>query len=148
MQDTLPVATLPSGTVLAFDFGAKRTGVAVGELSLRIAHPLITIRAASDRERMQQVAALIKEWAPVLLVVGLPGGADGGEHAFAARCRAFARRLQRDFRIETRLVDERLTSDQAGRALSEAGGSRARDDEAAAVILQQWLDERARGGER
>ena len=106
---------------MAFDFGEQRTGVAVGDLSLRIAHPLTTVAAASDRERLRQVTALVQEWAPVLLIVGLPTHADGGAHALAARCRSFARRLEARFKIETRLIDEHLSSDQAGRALAEAG---------------------------
>ena len=79
--------TRPSGTVLAFDFGARRLGVAVGELTLRIAHPLETIQAATEEARMEQVGRLIKEWSPVLLVVGLPSHMDGTEHELSARCR-------------------------------------------------------------
>jgi putative Holliday junction resolvase len=107
--------------VLAFDFGERRLGVAVGELSLRIAHPLATIEARSDRERLEAVADLVREWQPVILVVGLPAHMDGTEHELSARCRKFARRLQARFGVRTELVDERLTSHSAGLALVEAG---------------------------
>lgn len=121
VEHAKPTVARPSGTVLAFDFGEQRTGVAVGDLSLRIAHPLTTVAAASDRERLRQVTALVQEWAPVLLIVGLPTHADGAAHPLAARCRSFARRLQARFNIETRLIDEHLSSDQASRSLAEAG---------------------------
>jgi putative Holliday junction resolvase len=107
--------------VLAFDFGERRLGVAVGELSLRIAHPLATIEARSDRERLEAVAELVREWQPVIMVVGLPAHMDGTEHGLSARCRKFARRLQGRFGVRTELVDERLTSRSAGLALAEAG---------------------------
>jgi len=132
------------GTVLAFDFGEKRLGVAVGELSLRMAHPLKTIHASADRERLRRVASLVEEWAPVLLVVGLPASLNGAEHALSARCRAFAERLQARFRIPTCLVDETLTSHAAGQALADAGVRGARqkavvDQVAAQQILQTFF---------
>jgi putative Holliday junction resolvase len=115
--------------VLAFDFGARRLGVAVGELTLRIAHPLETIHADSEEARLEQVGRLIKEWSPVLLVVGLPSHMDGTEHELSARCRRFAARSSARFGIQARLVDERLTSHAAGLSLAEAGvrGRRQKD---------------------
>jgi putative holliday junction resolvase len=136
-----------SGTVLAFDFGTRRIGVAVGELGLGIAHPLETISAVSDRSRLEDIGRLIREWAPVLLVVGLPAHMDRTEHAFSARCRRFAAQLERAFGIETRLVDERLTSAAAAESLA-AAGVRARrhkgllDQIAAVHILQTFFTAR------
>jgi putative Holliday junction resolvase len=132
------------GTVLAFDFGEKRLGVAVGELELALAHPLATITAESDKERLTAVARLVSEWAPVLFVVGLPMHLDGSEHALAKRCRRFAQRLRGRFGVPARLVDERLTSATAGIALAEAGvrGRRQKDvlDQVAAQqILQAYF---------
>jgi putative holliday junction resolvase len=119
---TSSIDLLPSnGTVLAFDFGEKRVGVAVGELSLGMAHPLETIRTGSDTDRLVAVDRLMSEWQPVLLVVGLPSHLDGTEHKQSARCRQFANDLQVRFGIATRLVDERLTSHSASLALAEAG---------------------------
>ena len=68
------------GTVLAFDFGEKRIGVAVGEHLLGIAHPLATVAAEANDERFRQIADLIAEWRPALLLVGLPLSVDGSEH--------------------------------------------------------------------
>ncbi len=136
-----------SGTVLAFDFGTRRVGVAVGELTLGIAHPLETISAASDRARLEEVGLLIREWSPVLLVVGLPSHMDRTEHPLSARCRRFAAQLERGFGIETQLVDERLTSHAARQSLTAAGvrGRRQKgllDQVAAVHILQTFFTTR------
>jgi putative Holliday junction resolvase len=135
------------GTVLAFDFGERRLGVAVGELELGLAHPLQTIRAGSDRERIAQIERLLKEWAPALLLVGFPSYLDGTEHELSRRCRRFAERLRARFGIDTELVDERLTSRTASQSLAEAGlrGRRQKDvlDQVAAQhILQAWFESR------
>jgi len=136
-----------TGTVLAFDFGEKRIGVAVGELSLSMAHPLETIRTGSDVERFAAVERLLSEWEPVLVVVGLPSHLDGTEHEQSARCRRFAKNLQARFGVETRLVDERLTSNSASLALAEAGirGRRQKemlDQVAAQHILDAFFSSR------
>jgi putative Holliday junction resolvase len=132
------------GTVLAFDFGERRMGVAVGELELKLAHPLETIHALSDRARLESIERLVREWRPLALVVGLPTRLDGSEHEMSRRCRNFARRLQARFRIETHLIDERLTTRVAGLALADAGvrGRRQKDvvDQIAAQqILQAFF---------
>ena len=80
----------PQGTVLAFDFGEKRIGVAVGERALAQAHPLTTIRSEANAVRFAAIAALIAEWRPERLVVGLPLALDGTPHAMTARCTRFA----------------------------------------------------------
>jgi putative Holliday junction resolvase len=136
-----PKAVAISGTALAFDFGERRMGVAVGDLSLRIAHPLVTVEADSDASRLEAVAALIREWQPVVLVVGLPSHMDGTEHALSARCRKFARRLSARFGLPTELVDERLTSYAAGEALAQAGVRGRRQKQMVdQVAAQQILD--------
>lgn len=101
---------IPSrGTVLSFDWGEKRIGVAVGELELRTAHPVGVIQRAGRGQEMAAIAALVGEWRPVLAVVGLPVR-EAGEHPLAPRCRAFARQLQARFGMPAHLVDERLSS--------------------------------------
>ena len=135
------------GAVLAFDFGARRVGVAVGELALAIAHPLETIQAPTEQARLDQIARLIREWSPVLLVVGLPSHMDGTEHELTVRCRRFAAQLEQRFGIETRMVDERLTSHAASQSLADAGvrGRRQkdmRDQVAAQHILETFFSER------
>lgn len=140
---------ISAGTVLAFDFGEKRIGVATGELGLGIAHPVSTIEAESNQQRLAAVAALVAEWNPALLVVGLPLHPDGAEHELTRAARRFANRLRERFRLHTVLVDERYTSAAADMALAQAGTHSARrrralDPVAAQQILQAWFDEHPR----
>ena len=136
-----------SGTVLAFDFGTRRVGVAVGELAIGIAHPLQTLRTASERTRLSAIAELVREWSPSLLVVGLPSHMNGDEHGLSDRCRRFALKLERRFGLDVRLVDERLTSRAAAQSLT-ATGVRGRDqsemlDQVAAMhILETYFSAR------
>jgi len=133
-----------TGTVLAFDFGVKRIGVAVGDLVLRIAHPLITLEAAQNVQRFNAIAALIKEWQPVFLVVGLPAYMDGSEHEISKLCRRFALQLEQRFKLRTVLVDERLSSHAAKLSLTDSGAARDKtliDQVAAQHILQSFFDE-------
>lgn len=132
------------GAVLAFDFGEKRIGVAVGEWETRLAHPLETISAEANAPRFARIGELIAEWRPVELVVGLPFGLDGEEHDLTRRCRRFANQLHGRFGLPVRLVDERLTSVEAERRLREAGkavrdNKAAVDSLAAQEILQDYL---------
>jgi len=134
------------GTVLAFDFGTRRIGVAVGEHATGIAHPLATIDSEKNAERFAAIAALVDEWRPALLLVGLPTHADRTEHGMTARARRFARQLEGRFGIEVALADERYTTQDATAALS-AMGIRAREQRpvrdrvAAQLILQAYLDQ-------
>ena len=133
------------GTILAFDFGEKRIGVAVGESSLRMAHPLTTIDAVGNAARNTAIAALVGEWQPVGLVVGLPVHMDGTEHAMTDRARKFGRRLEGIFHLPVRFVDERLTTRDATLLLREAGldarkAKPVRDQVAAQRILQTYFD--------
>ena len=141
-----PVTHHPrTGTVLAFDFGTKRIGVAVGDFETRLAHPLTTIAHGDNRGRIGAISHLIAEWRPVLLVVGLPARADGSTHPVAQLARRFAQRLRGRFGIPTEYVDEHLTSDEAQRALRDAGarGKRlksALDPVAAQRILETFFE--------
>jgi len=133
------------GPVLAFDFGEKRIGVAIGDLEVGIAHPLLTIDNESNEVRFSEIGALIAEWKPVQLVVGLPLHMDGTEHELTRLCRRFARRLEGRFGLPVHLVDERLTSVEASQSLRQAGirGMAQKvmvDQVAAQHILQSHLD--------
>lgn len=136
----------PSVAVLAFDFGEKRIGVAMGETELGIAHPLTTIASELRDVRFGTIEKLIAEWQPAQLVVGLPLHMDGTEHEMTQRCRRFARQLEGRFNLPVALVDERLTSEEAEDMLAEQG-RRGRqnkhliDQVAAQRILQAWLDQ-------
>lgn len=137
-----------SGSVLAFDFGERRIGVAVGDLRVGIAHPLETIDAGDNERRFDRIGRLVEEWEPVLLVVGLPLALDGAEHALSALARKFAQRLHGRFGLQVRLVDERLTSVEAEHAARATGltGAEARkrlDPLAAKLILESFFEENA-----
>ena len=131
--------------MVAFDFGEKRIGVAVGEAAVGIAHPLATIDAEDSRSRFSAIAAIIEEWRPSLLVVGVPFHGENANHALERLARRFARRLEGRFGIATRLVDERLTSHAAEATLREQGVRRrklkaALDEAAAQQILQAYFE--------
>ncbi len=139
-------ATAAHSTVLAFDFGTRKIGVAVGNTLVRVAHPLTTIDAEANAARFAAIDALVAEWAPGALVVGRPLDGDGSEHAMTEHAERFARRLEARFGLPVARVDERFTTRAAATRLSEAGvRGRARDaalDEVAAqLILQSWFDE-------
>lgn len=134
-----------SGSVLAFDFGEKRIGVAVGETLLALAHPLLTIEAEDNAGKFEQIASLLQEWQPALLVVGLPMTLDGEAHAMTALAQKFAQRLEGRFNLPVMMVDERLSSAEASQSLREAGiKGRAQkqhlDQVAAQTILQSYFD--------
>ena len=126
---------LPTRSFLSFDFGTRRVGVAVGNTLLNQAQPLKTVAAEGDA-RFVALAALIEEWQPDALVVGVPFHPDGAEHENTLRARRFARQLHGRFRLAVHEVDERYTTTEA---LSL--GAADADAAAAALILDQFLRE-------
>ncbi|NOT14755.1 MAG: Holliday junction resolvase RuvX [Methylotenera sp.] len=145
VYDTLLVK---SATVLAFDFGERRIGIAVGEHLLGTANPLTTIDNESNEIRFQRITELVQEWQPKLLIVGLPLNTDGTEHAMTQLCKKFARRLNGRFNLPVALVDERYSSLEASQRLNESGiKGRAQktmlDQVAAQTILQSYFDAQA-----
>ncbi|WP_148714409.1 Holliday junction resolvase RuvX [Chitinolyticbacter meiyuanensis] len=132
-------------SILAFDFGEARIGVAVGSSELGIPHPVETIAAEGNDARFARIAALIAEWQPERLVVGLPLSPVGEEHELTRLARKFANRLNGRFGLPVDLVDERYSSAAASQALNETGvrGRKqkpALDQVAAMQILQAWFD--------
>jgi len=121
-------------TFLAFDFGARRTGVAVGNRMLRTATPQPTIRADGNDARLAQAEARVKEWQPDALVVGVPFHPDGASHDNTARARKFARALRGRCGKPVYEVDERYSTTEA-----LAAGAADADAGAACVILEQFL---------
>ncbi len=148
-QSHLPVTqrqyTGISGTVLAFDYGEKRIGIAIGDTLLKLAHPLQTIAAEDNATKFARIGEVIKEWQPALLVVGLPMSLEGEAHAMTALAQKFAQRLEGRFQLPVAMMDERLTSAEASQALTQAG-VRGRsqkqhlDQVAAQTILQSFFD--------
>ena len=135
-----------TGTVLAFDFGEKRIGVAVGETILKVAHPLTTINAEENEVKFTQIGSIVQEWRPSLLVVGLPLHMNGEAHLLTQLSKKFAQRLEGRFNLPVIMVDERLSSAEATQNLNAAGikGIKQKamlDAVAAQSILQSYFDE-------
>lgn len=129
---------MPELTLLAFDFGLKKIGVAMGNTVLKQAKPLSIIQAQTRQERFAQIEALIKTWQPDLLVVGLPLTTEGEEQYASSHSRRFANQLHGRFNKPVVLVDERGSSLEAQAIL----GTHEEDDAvAAAVILQRYFDQ-------
>ncbi len=131
------------GTLLGFDYGPRKIGVAVGQTVTATASPLTTIRARGNKPDWTRIEGLVREWDPGAAVVGLPFNMDDTEARFAPRARRFARQLHGRFGLEVHLVDERLTSIEARNQL--AGGAESLesiDAMAAKLILETWLSER------
>jgi putative Holliday junction resolvase len=120
-----------SKTILAFDFGEKRIGVAVGNTITKTAEPLRVIQEKNQGERFKAIEQVINEWQPGLLVVGLPTHPDGAEHEMTLKAKRFGNQLKGRFQKKVLWVDERYTS------VSVDGGN---DALAAQLILQQYLD--------
>lgn len=128
---------MPEETLLAFDFGEKKIGIAIGNTLTRQARPLEIIFSETRDARFGRIEDLLQEWQPARVVVGLALDTDGGEQAATARCRRFANQLHGRFGLTVELVDERGSSLEAQELL---GNNDPDDAMAAAVILQRYLD--------
>lgn len=130
------VASAPE-TLLAFDFGLKKIGVALGNTITARAHPLCILTPVTRAQRFDQVRALLERWQPDRVVVGLPLTSSGDEQPASHQSRRFAHQLQGRFGVRVLLVDERGSSLEAQAIV----GQHAADDAvAAAIILQRYLD--------
>ena len=136
MPEQATTARHPARTVLAFDFGLKRIGVAVGEPELGTAHPLPAVAVFS------QIEKLVDEWKPASLVVGLPTSVQGVAHAMTKQAEDFARRLEKRFKLPVARVDERYTSVEAESRLKGVK-KKAIDSVAAQLIPEQYFAEAA-----
>ena len=140
-----------AGTVLAFDFGLQRIGIAVGEAQLGTAHPLPGVVARTQPGRLSTIERLVTEWRPCLLIVGRPLGEDGAPHEMTRRAERFARQLNGRFRLPVEMVDERYSSAEVESRMRAAYGNRkaaglARgktlDSHAAQIILEQYFGDK------
>ncbi len=133
-----------SGTLIGFDFGERRIGVAVGETSTRIANPLGAIEESANEPRFRAIGRIVDEWRPSGFVVGRPRHADDSEHVIAKLAEKFARRLQARYHLPVEFIDETFTSAVAESQLRETRTRRGRKSDvdalAAAIILQSFLD--------
>ncbi|KAB8305356.1 Holliday junction resolvase RuvX [Erwinia endophytica] len=132
-------------TLLAFDFGTKSIGVAVGQQLTGTANPLPALKAQDGTPDWSKIEVLLKEWQPDRIVVGLPLNMDGSEQPLTARARKFANRLHGRFGVQVDLHDERLSTVEARADLFSRGGFRALnkgsiDSLSAVVILESWFE--------
>lgn len=130
--------------LLAFDYGLRQIGVAVGNALLGTTQPLAVLRARDGQPDWDEIGALCREWQPDLILVGDPLNMDGSVSDMAERARRFARRIEGRFHIPTAMVDERLSSFEVKQAQREAGHhgdyrSKPVDSLAAELILGDWL---------
>lgn len=137
---------MPDETLLAFDFGLKRIGVAIGEKRLGTARALTTINSEINETRFHAIEQLLKEWQPARLIVGRPLHEDGSPHELSSRCERFGNQLRGRYRLPVEYVDERFSSLEAENTLRQthvAWQERKTkiDAEAAKVILQSWFQQ-------
>ncbi|AKC68308.1 Holliday junction resolvase RuvX [Pandoraea oxalativorans] len=137
--------TAGSSTVLGFDYGERRIGVAIGNLMLREARALTVVANLNRDVRFAEMGKLIAEWQPELIVVGLPCHPDGTPHEMTQQAKRFGNQLNGRFDVPVVWVDERYSSVAAAAALAQAGikvsQKTSLDAEAARIILQQYFDE-------
>ncbi|MEZ2745648.1 Holliday junction resolvase RuvX [Halopseudomonas bauzanensis] len=132
--------------VLGFDYGTRQIGVAVGQTLTGSANPLRELRARDGIPDWDQIGALLKEWQPDALIVGLPLNMDGSPSEMSARAEKFARRLHGRFQLPVHCVDERLSTFEAKQTLRDSGRGAPTsyrdnpvDSLAAALLLETWL---------
>lgn len=124
-------------TLLAFDFGLKKIGVAIGNTLTRHARPLEILEPITRDQRFEAIGRVLAQWQPDRVVVGLPLTMEGGEQYASLRCRRFANQLHGRYGLKVELVDERGSSMEAQSVL---GNNDPDDAVAAAIILQRYFD--------
>ncbi|WP_455209387.1 Holliday junction resolvase RuvX [Kaarinaea lacus] len=143
-------------TLLAFDYGTKRIGVAVGQELTKTATPLLTLDNPSGNIDWNAIDQLVTEWHPDAFVVGLPLNADGSEHHVSKAAKQFGNQLQARYNLPTYWIDERLTSSEAesmiaagrsGKKFRQKPGAKRQtakarvDSVAAKLILESWFNQ-------
>jgi len=132
--------------IIAFDYGVKSIGVAVGQRITGTASPLSAIKATNGIPSWQTLEALFNEWQPQQVIVGFPTNMDGTEQPITARARKFSRQIHSRFKIATQGHDERLTTVAAKERLFELGGYKKLtkgkiDSVSAVLILESWFEQ-------
>lgn len=131
---------MASQVLLGFDYGQRRIGVAVGQTITATATALATLTARDGQPDWAEVTALIEQWRPDALVVGLPLRLDGTESELSRAAQRFARRLEGRYKRPVHLMDERLSSRTAEQTRTRGGARQGLDALAAQVILQDWFE--------
>ena len=129
-------------TLLGFDFGKQRIGVAVGQSITGTATALCTLNTRNQQPDWDRISELINDWRPDALVVGLPLHADGSDSETSTAARRFARQLEGRYQLPVHTMDERLSSHAAKQLQREdkAAAKAGTDAIAAMIILQNWLE--------
>lgn len=135
-------------TVLGFDYGARKIGVAAGQTLTGTATPVLKLDAPSGQPDWRVVQRLVQEWRPQVLLVGLPLNMDDSESALSEQARSFARKLGQQCGLPVQLVDERLSTREARSRVGQSSASKKRqrdpvDAMAAVVIVETWLHDQA-----
>ncbi|MDH5543960.1 MAG: Holliday junction resolvase RuvX [Gammaproteobacteria bacterium] len=135
-------------TVLGFDFGMKRIGIAVGQTVTATARPLCVLKAQNGAPRWEEVSRVIEEWNPQALIVGRPLSMDGSPHEITQAAQRFGNRLNGRYHLPVYQVDERLSSFEA-ETLQQTGVGQEHgvDSVSAALILESWLEEYKRNND-
>lgn len=133
-----------SQTLLGFDYGRLRTGVAVGQTLTGSASALITLNSRNNKPDWEGIDKLVKEWQPDGLVIGVPLHMDGTEQEMTKTAQKFGRQLKARYNLPVHEADERLSSAEAEQNLGGGHDKAAIDREAARLILQAWLDEQGK----
>ncbi len=128
-------------SILAFDFGEKRIGVAKGQTISRTAEPLTIINVHNGKIDWDSLSVLIKDWQPELLVVGMPTNYEGEEFGIADRVKRFCRQLDGRYHLPVQTINENLSSFEAKHRLGDKGSEQRLDAHAAQVILETWYEE-------
>lgn len=128
-------------SILGFDYGTRWIGIATGQVITRTACPLKTLESKNQKPNWDQIQHVINEYSPDLLVVGLPLNAKGEEQEISKKARRFARQLEGRFKVESALVDERLTTRQVYIDSADNHQTKQQIDAlSATLIAQSWLD--------
>lgn len=127
-------------TLLGFDFGTQRIGIAVGQSITGTATALCTINSRNGRPDWDGIAELIEHWRPDALVVGLPLHDDGSDSDISTAVRRFSQQLEERYRLPVHTMDERLSTHAAKQHMERSAGKQEIDAVAAMIILQNWLE--------
>ena len=137
-------------SVMGFDFGLKRIGLATGQTITGTASPLTTLQASNQKPDWENIEVHIRQWKPDALIVGIPYLLDGGESDITRAARNFCKQLERRFNLPVYTIDESLSSFEAQQQLTQdmkiaKHNKHEIDKMAAAIIVQSWLNSQANG---
>lgn len=137
----------PALVLLGFDYGLKRIGVAAGQTLTHTCQPVAHVHCRDGAPDWPHIQRIIQQWRPDALIVGIPYNSDDTAHALAPRIERFARQLHGRFHLPVHLIDERLSSHEAGARQRGSNSRHTVDEHAAQVILETWMSEQGRRGE-